>query len=231
MVGLAYVRLVYEKKVTEKVPEWWIKKVHQVFMQLGKCKIAALAIRYGNLKKFIWWVEKNIIKMFSLKFDQRKIISKDFHKNRQETNILTIDINEVVVSGRVSYSNGKDCRSIEGYQVYRQTIIPIFIKKSKSIFSYGVSQYVKSSIYTISFNVSEALEWVLYYQKIWNEVESQLYDKLITGPIKWEGKDMHVKLKTWKERIRTKLHGQAIVYDIYCNTIAVLKIDSVHKIF
>ena len=50
-------------------------------------------------------------------------------------------------------------------------LIPLFIKTPKNIFSYGVSQYDKNSAYTMSFNVSEAEEWVAQYKKIWNEVE------------------------------------------------------------
>ena len=65
------------------------------------------------------------------------------------------------------------------------------------------------------------------YKKIWNEVESQLFEKLATEPIK--GKYVYGKLKTWKERIKTNFHGQDVPYDMYCNATAVLKIDSVYK--
>ena len=40
---------------------------------------------------------------------------------------------------------------------------------------------------------------------------------------------MHGKLKTWKERIKTNVHGQDVPYDIYYNSTAVLKISSVYK--
>ena len=99
----------------------------------------------------------------------------------------------------------------------------------KNIFSYVVSQYDKKSAYTMSFNVSEAPEWVLQYRNIWNVVESQLFGKLTTKPIKGEGKYMHGKLKSWKERIKTNFHGQDVPYDMYCNATAMLKIDSVYK--
>ena len=36
----------------------------------------------------------------------------------------------------------------------------------------------------MSFNVSEEKGWVSQYKKIWNEVESQLFEKITTGPIK-----------------------------------------------
>ena len=60
---------------------------------------------------------------------------------------------------------------------------------------------------TMSFNVSEAKGWVSQYKKIWNEVESQLFEKLATELIKGEGRYIHGKLKTWKERIKTSFHG------------------------
>ena len=40
---------------------------------------------------------------------------------------------------------------------------------------------------------------------------------------------MHSKLKTWKERIKTNFHGYDVPYDMQCNAIEVLKVDSVYK--
>ena len=81
----------------------------------------------------------------------------------------------------------------------------------------------------MSFNVSKAREWVLQYKNIWNEVESQLFEKLTIERIKGEGKYMHGKLKKRKERIKTNFHGRDVPYNMYCNATAVLKIDSVYK--
>ena len=70
---------------------------------------------------------------------------------------------------------------------------------------------------------------MLQYRNIWKEVESQLFEKLATRPIKEEGKYTHGKLKTWKDRIKTNVHDQDVPYDMSCNTTAVLKIESVYK--
>ena len=51
-----------------------------------------------------------------LKFGQKEVTTKDFYGQRQ-TDIFTIDVNELVISDKVSCSNGKDCRYIVGYQV------------------------------------------------------------------------------------------------------------------
>ena len=134
-----------------------------------------------------------------------------------------------MLSDKVPCNNEKDWRYIVDYQVDGETIIPLFIKTPKNIFSYGVSRCDKNSSYTMSFNVSEAAEWVLQYRNIWNEVESQLFEKLATGLTKGEGKYVHGKLKMWNEHIKTSFHGQDGSYDIYCNGMAVLKIDSVCK--
>ena len=111
-----------------------------------------------------------------LKFGQKEVKAIDFYGQRQITYLFTIYVNNVVVSDKVSCNNGKGCRYIVGSQV-DGVAIPLFIKTPKNIFSYGVSQYDKNSAYTMSFNVSEEKGWVSQYKKIWNETESQLFEK------------------------------------------------------
>ena len=130
-----------------------------------------------------------------LKFGEKEVTTKGFYGQRQITDIFTIDVNKVVISDKVPCNNGKDCRYIVGYQV-DGGLVPRFIKRPKNIFSYGVSQCDKNSSYAMSFNVSEEKEWVAQYKKIWNEVESLLYEKMASEPIKREGSYVHGKLKT-----------------------------------
>ena len=136
-----------------------------------------------------------------LKFGQKEVTTKDFYGQRQITDIFTIDVNKLVVSDKVPCNNGKDCRYIVGYQV-DGALVPLFIKTPKNIFSYGVSQYDKNSAYTMSFNFFEEIGWVSRYKKIWNVVESQLFEKLATEPMKGEDKYVRGKLKTWKKHIK-----------------------------
>ena len=89
----------------------------------------------------------------------------------------------MVVSDKVTCNNGKDYHYIVGYQV-GGALMPLFIKTPKNIFSYGVPQSDKNSAYKMSFNVSEEEEWVPQYKKIWNETESQLFEKMAADPIK-----------------------------------------------
>ena len=111
-----------------------------------------------------------------LKFNQKEVITKDFYGQRQIADLFTIDVNNVMVSDKVPCNNGKDCRYMVGYQDDGE-LIPLFIKALKDIFSYGVSQYDKNSAYTMLFNVSEENAWKTQCKKIWNEIESQLFEK------------------------------------------------------
>ena len=98
-----------------------------------------------------------------LKFGQNKVTIKDFYKQGQITNIFTIDVNKVVDSDKVSCNHGKGCYYIVAFQVDR-ALIPLLIKTAKNIFSYGVLQYNKNSVYAMSFNASKAKEWKSQYQ-------------------------------------------------------------------
>ena len=81
----------------------------------------------------------------------------------------------------------------------------------------------------MSFNVSEGKKRVAQYKKIWNEVESRLFQKMPTEPTKGEAKYVYGKFKMWKGHVKTNFHGQDVPYNMHCNATAVLKIDSVYK--
>ena len=94
-----------------------------------------------------------------------------------------IDVNKVVVSDKVPCNKQKYCRYIVCYQV-NEALIPLLIKTPKDIFSYSLSQYDKNSAYAMSFSVSEEKAWKTQNEKNWNEVESDLFEKMSTEPIK-----------------------------------------------
>ena len=162
-----------------------------------------------------------------LKFGEKEVTIKK-RLQRQITDIFTIDVNKVVVSDKMPCNNAKDCSYIAGYQV-DGTLILLFIKTPKYVFSYGVSQYDKNSAYIMWFNASEEKAWKAQYEKIWKEDESQLFEKMATEPKKREGRSVNCKVKTWKKRIKANVHGQDVPYNMHCNVTAVLKIDSVYK--
>ena len=163
------------------------------------------------------------------KFDQTEVMQKEFNRQKQISDIFTVDVNKVVVSEKVPFNIEKDHRYIIGYKVNEEAIIPLFIKTRKNIFQYCVSQYDKNSPYKMTFNVSEEKEWSSQCKKIWNEVESQLFEKLTREPIEDKEKYIYGNLKTWKDCIKPNFHGQEVPYDVYCNATVVIKIDSVYR--
>ena len=74
-----------------------------------------------------------IRKMFSFKFGQIEVASKDFLKQKHVTDIFMINVNKVELSDRVLCNNGKDWQYIVGYQVHGETVVPLFIKTPKNI--------------------------------------------------------------------------------------------------
>ena len=52
---------------------------------------------------------------------------------------------------------------------------------------------------------------------------------MIREPIKGEGRYIHGKLKTCKERIKTNFQVQCVLYHTYWNATTKLKVDSVYK--
>ena len=108
-------------------------------------------------------------------------------------------------------------------------LMPLFIKTAKNIFSYGMSHNDKNYTYTMSFNISEAKEWLSQYKKIWNKVKSRLFEKLVTEPIQGGDKYVQGDLKTWKEGIKTNFYSQDVPHDVFWNATAVLRIDPAYK--
>ena len=70
--------------------------------------------------------------MTSFTFGKIQVTSKDFYKQRPITDMLKSDVNKIVVSVKVSCNNGENRCYIIGYQVDGETIIPMFIKTSKT---------------------------------------------------------------------------------------------------
>ena len=69
----------------------------------------------------------------------------------------------------------------------------------------------------------------LNIKNIWNEIESQLFEKIVTEPIKKESKYVNGTMKMWKEQLKTDFRDQDVPYNMHCNATTVLKIDSVYK--
>ena len=53
-------------------------------------------------------VSKMYNKYVLFKFNQKKVEAKDFHRKKLLTNMLTIHVNKIVITDKVSRNKGKD---------------------------------------------------------------------------------------------------------------------------
>ena len=144
--------------------------------------------------------------MSSFKFGQIKISFIYFHKQGQ---VIAID------------SNWKDWQYIVGYQVETG-------KRSCRCLSRHQRTYL-AMVYlnTTRTQLIQCHSMFLRHRKRewdWGAAIEKMH-----RAYKGVGKYIHVKLKTWKERIRTNYHSQDVPHDTYCNAKAVLKIECVYK--
>ena len=63
---------------------------------------------------------------------------------------------------------------------------------------------------------------------VWGRAEQQIFQRLTKDPV---NKDRYVncKLKTWKEKITTNVHGESVPHEGRCEATAILKIDSIYS--
>ena len=72
--------------------------------------------------------------MCKFKPGQKEILSRDFHKQKQVTDILRINVRKVMLSDRLSCSHGKNWRYIVSYQEGDEKIIAVFYQDSENRF-------------------------------------------------------------------------------------------------
>ena len=105
-------------------------------VQPGKYQIVVLVTWHVHAARSFDGFKKYIIKMSTFKFGQREVASEDIYNQTQITNIFRIDLTKVVFSDKMSCNNENDWQYIVGYQVDGKTVVPLFIKTPKKIFSY-----------------------------------------------------------------------------------------------
>lgn len=91
--------------------------------RLGEYQILVFCYLVSPIKRSCKMSLKCIIKMPYFNFGQIEVISKDFYKQKQKTDIFTIDVKKVMVSDKMPHNNGKYRRHIVGYQLDGEMVI------------------------------------------------------------------------------------------------------------
>ena len=163
--------------------------------------------------------------MSSYKFGQVTVSSKQFYGSI-DTDIKTLNVDNIVVSDPI-IDNKKGKRYIVGYNIDGK-IIPLRIKTSKSVFSYGVQKNSETSKLCMCFNLEGYDEWIDKYEKIWKAVEEQIFQCLTANVVK-KGKYINSKLNMYGDKIAVSYHGKEVPYAMYCKVTAILRIGNVYN--
>ena len=166
--------------------------------------------------------------MSLLKFDNVAMSSKDFYKNKQITDIYTLDENNIVVSNPIPANGGHDKKYFIGYKKSEGLIIPLLVKTPKDVYSNGVCRYNDNSKYQMGLNLEDYPTWRMKYGKIWDRIEDELGAKLTVEPIKNDCY-LNAKLRYFNDRILTDFYGGEIPYNMVCQSYSVLCINSIYQ--
>ena len=163
--------------------------------------------------------------MSSYKFGQVTVSSKQFYGSI-DIDIKTLNVDNIVVSDPI-IDNKKGKRYIVGYNIDGK-IVALRIKTPKSVYSYGVQKHSETSKLCMSFNLEGYDEWIEKYEKIWNAVETHIFQCLATSVVN-KGKYINSKLNMYGDRIAVSYHGKEVPYNIRCKATAILRIANVYN--
>ena len=163
--------------------------------------------------------------MSSYKFGQVTVSSKQFYESIY-IDINTLNIDNIVISDPI-VDNKKGKRYIVGYNIDGK-IVAVRIKTPKNVYSYGVQKNSETSKLCMSFNLEGYDEWIEKYEKIWNAVETQIFQSLTTSVVN-KGKYINSKLNMYGDKIAVSYHGKEVPYNIYCKATAILRIANVYN--
>ena len=167
----------------------------------------------------------------TLKFNNIKVNKKKFHMSKEPINLMSVNIDQVVVSDKFNNNSNKndnnnnDCfRYFIGYQEDE-------IVKPLCIILPQMSRYIKYFEYggmNMSFLIKDGEVWEKYKQ-IWNLIKNKLgirFHSLLVHDKKY----LKTKLKEYNGVIKTNFLGNGIPKENkHCSCIACITIDSVMR--
>ena len=155
-----------------------------------------------------------------LKFNNIKLNKKEFYKSKELIDLLSVDVDQIVVSNKFKYNNGGFNYFI-GYQE-GETVKPLCILPQ-------VSEYIKhfeNGGKSMSFLIKDSELWE-EYDRIWDVIKDKLGIKFHSKPV-YEYKYLKAKLINFNGVIKTNFLGNDIPKeDMHYTSIVCITIDSV----
>ena len=156
-----------------------------------------------------------------LKFNNIKHNEKDFHNSKEPTDLLSVDLDQIVVSYKLKY-NDEGFKHIIGY-LENGIVKPLYIILPQMS---GYIKYFENGSKSMSFLIKDDEVWDKYKQ-IWDVIKHKLGIKFHSEPV-YEYRCLKAKVREFDGMIETNLLGNDIPKeDRHYTCIASITIDSV----
>ena len=142
-----------------------------------------------------------------IKFGDIEIKKQKFHKYKRPISIKNIDINEIVVSNKVSFGK-KGFKYLIGYKDAIK-IRPLFIFLSK-MSAYRKDLNIETKYMPFLLKDDELLE---KYNEIWENVKNSIKKEFDSEPV-YNQKYLKAKIKSYNGKINTNFHNNRVPREI-----------------
>ena len=156
-----------------------------------------------------------------LKFKNIKLNKKEFHKSKEPTDLLSVDLDQIVVSYKFKH-NDEGFKHFIGYRE-GEIVKPLCIILPQMS---GYIKYFENGGKNMSFLIKDDEVWEKYEQ-IWDVIKNKLGIKFHSKPI-YEHKYLKAKVREFEGVIKTNFSGNDMPKEnMYYICIACITIDSI----
>ena len=161
----------------------------------------------------------------SINFDDKKIKTSDFYKNKKVFQIDNIDVNKILVSKKEPYGTKNSFKYFIGYND-NDVIRPLCIRLPQMT---GYARKFDENA-TMSFIVKNK-QLLKKYTKIWETIEGLMKINFESKPVYGEDvKYIKTKIKTYADSIITNFHNKKMPKEkAPCKCLSIIMLDSVIK--
>ena len=161
----------------------------------------------------------------SINFDDKKIKTSDFYKNKKVFQIDNIDVNKILVSKKEPYGTKNSFKYFIGYN-YNDVVRPLCVRLPQMT---GYARKFDENA-TMSFRANNK-QLLKNYNKIWGKVEKLMRidfeSKLVYGD---DEKHIKTKIKIYASSMITNFHNKKLPKEkAPCKCLSIIMLDSVIK--
>ena len=139
----------------------------------------------------------------TLKFNNIRLNKKEFHKSKEPINLMSVIIDQIVVSDIFKHNN-KGFMYFIGYQKCEIVIPYCIILPQMS----GYIKYFENGSKNMSFFIKDDEMWEKYH-KIWDAIKDELGIKFHSEPV-YEYKYLKAKVREFDDAIKTNFLGNEV---------------------